>query len=375
MPTAEQVLQAIQGSTEAIAAHAAAVDAEGKFPEDSLRALAEAEAFGFSVAPDLGGSGASLVQLAEACESVGSACASTGMVFLMHCVTAATIGAGGGAKAAQALEDMAERDALGTLAFSERATGAHFYAPELQATRNGNGHISVTGTKSFCTSAGFADYLLVLTQSDPEGADAYLMRKDAPGVSYSGKWDGLGMAGNSSVAVNFDNVTFTEDDLVGGRGKAADLIFGVVAPFFLIGLSAVNVGIAQAAATAAANHVKSRTYSDGTSLAQIQYIQHLIADMDLATRQARLLVRNAASLGDAGDPGALVPIMEAKVAATEAAQVVTEKALAATGGQGYTPRLPVERHLRDARAGAVMAPTNAVLRNWIGKALTGLPVP
>jgi isovaleryl-CoA dehydrogenase len=67
--------------------------------------------------------------------------------------------------------------------------------------------------------------------------------------------------------------------------------------------------------------------------------------------------------------------MEAKIAATEAAQTVTEKALAATGGQGYTPRLPVERHLRDARAGAVMAPTNAVLRNWIGKALTGLPVP
>ena len=46
-----------------------------------------------------------------------------------------------------------------------------------------------------------------------------------------------------------------------------------------------------------------------------------------------------------------------------------------TGGQGYTPALPIERHLRDARAGAVMAPTNGVLRSWIGKALAGLPVP
>ena len=67
--------------------------------------------------------------------------------------------------------------------------------------------------------------------------------------------------------------------------------------------------------------------------------------------------------------------MEAKVAATEAAAAVTQKALEVTGGQGYTPALPIERHLRDARAGAVMAPTNAVLRNWIGKALAGLPVP
>jgi alkylation response protein AidB-like acyl-CoA dehydrogenase len=67
--------------------------------------------------------------------------------------------------------------------------------------------------------------------------------------------------------------------------------------------------------------------------------------------------------------------MEAKVAATEAASAVTQMALDATGGQGYTPALPIERHLRDARAGAVMAPTNAVLRSWIGKALAGLPVP
>lgn len=373
MPAADEVLQAIQGVTDRIAANAAAVDAERRFPEDSLVALAEAGGFGFIVSPDLGGSGASLSQLAQACEAVGSACASTGMVFLMHCVTAATLGAGGGAGAEKALKEIASTNALSTLAFSERITGAHFYAPELKAVRT-NGQVSVTGTKSFCTSAGHADYLLVLVQSE-EGSDAYLMDKDAPGVSYSGEWNGLGMRGNSSIGVNLENVAFTTDDLVGAPGKATDLIFGVVAPFFLIGLSAVNVGIAQAAANAAAEHVKSRTYADGKSLAEIQYIQHLVADMDLATRQARLLVQNAAALGDAGDPGALVPIMEAKISSTEAAQAVTEKALAATGGQGYTPRLGVERHLRDARAGAVMAPTNAVLRSWIGKALTGLPVP
>jgi alkylation response protein AidB-like acyl-CoA dehydrogenase len=45
------------------------------------------------------------------------------------------------------------------------------------------------------------------------------------------------------------------------------------------------------------------------------------------------------------------------------------------GVPGATTALPVERHLRDARAGHVMAPTNAVLRSWIGKALAGLPVP
>ena len=86
-------------------------------------------------------------------------------------------------------------------------------------------------------------------------------------------------------------------------------------------------------------------------------------------------MREAAALGDAGDAAALVALMEAKVSAADTGPRVTQLALEVCGGQGYTPSLPIERHLRDARAGAVMAPTNGVLRTWIGKALAGLPVP
>jgi isovaleryl-CoA dehydrogenase len=140
-------------------------------------------------------------------------------------------------------------------------------------------------------------------------------------------------------------------------------------------VSAVLADLTSTARVTAREHAADRRYPDGTSLAEIQTIQHAIADMDVAVRAARLLVQEAARLGDAGDEAALVTIMEAKVAATDTAAQVTQTALEVTGGQGYTRALPVERHLRDARAGAVMAPTNAVLRTWIGKALAGLPVP
>jgi alkylation response protein AidB-like acyl-CoA dehydrogenase len=183
------------------------------------------------------------------------------------------------------------------------------------------------------------------------------------------------MAGNSSVAMVLDGVKLGDSARVGGPRAGGDLFFSVIAPTFLVGLSAVYVGIAGAAAKAATEHARDRRYPDGSSLAEIQFIQHAIADMDLRVRQARLLVAEAARLGEAGDAGALVAMFEAKVAATEAATDVSQRALEVCGGQGYTPALPIERHLRDARAGAVMAPTNAVLRNWIGKALAGLPIP
>ena len=375
MTNVGSVLDAVrQTAEEHIAPQAARVDGERAFPDDNLKALGAVGGLGLVVPVDHGGAGGALTALAEACEALGSACASTAMVFLMHSVTAATVARGGGARAATALADMAG-GTLGTLAFSERGTGAHFYAPELRAVR-ANGGVRISGRKSFVTSGGHAELYLVLVQAEAEGAaDAYLVRGDHPGVTADGSWAGLGMAGNSSVALELDGVELTDDDRVGGAGEGIALVFGAVAPFFLVGLAAVNVGIASAAAAAATTHAAERRYADGSSLAEVQYIQHLLADMDLATRQARLLVREAAGLGEAGDEAALVAIMEAKVAATEAAAAVTQKALEATGGQGYTSSLPIERHLRDARAGAVMAPTNAVLRSWIGKAVAGLPVP
>jgi alkylation response protein AidB-like acyl-CoA dehydrogenase len=234
--------------------------------------------------------------------------------------------------------------------------------------------VRVTGRKSFVTSGGHADVYLVLLQNESEGLDMYAVDRTAAGLAFEGSWDGLGMAGNSSIAMELD-VRLPSEARIGRPGQGGDLVFGVVAPTFLVGLAAVNVGIARAAADSATRHATTRRYGDGSSLAEIQVIQHALADMDGRVRAARLLVAEAARLGDAGDEGALVPIMEAKIAATEAAADVTRRALEVCGGQGYTTALPVERHLRDALAGAVMAPTNAVLKTWVGKALAGLPVP
>ncbi|HEV2753063.1 MAG TPA: acyl-CoA dehydrogenase family protein [Solirubrobacteraceae bacterium] len=369
------VLDAVREVAEARVAPAAAeVDRTSRFPEEELRALADVGGLGLLVASEHGGAGGGLSTLVRSCEAVGQACASTGMAFLMHAVASATVGGGGGSRAGDQLARMASGEALGTLAFSERGTGAHFYAPELRVERR-NGEVRVSGRKSFVTSGGHADVMLVLVRSEEEGLDCYAVERSAEGVRFEGSWEGLGMRGNASVGLELEDVALEPEARIGPAGAGADLVFGVVAPTFLAGLAAVNVGIAQAAVSATVAHATSRSYPDGATLAELPTIQHALADMDADTRSARALLREAATLGDAGDEAALVALMEAKVRCTETGPRVTQQALEVCGGQGYTPSLPIERHLRDARAGAVMAPTNGVLRTWIGKALAGLPVP
>ena len=162
----------------------------------------DAGALGLVVPDEHGGVGGGLAALAEACEAVGAACASTGMVFLMHEVTAATIAIGGGPAAAELLPRMAAGAALGTLAFSERGTGAHFYTPgaegdarERRRSRSPVARASspraVTPTSTSCSCRA----------RRRERPTRIWSPATMPACRFDGAWDGLGMAGNSSIAL------------------------------------------------------------------------------------------------------------------------------------------------------------------------------
>jgi alkylation response protein AidB-like acyl-CoA dehydrogenase len=354
---------------------AAEIDRARAYPQDGIAALAQAGLLGLLVPQAEGGRGGDLVDLALVSEALGWGCASTAMCFLMHSCGCALIAAKATPEQRQRwLAPAARGDLRTTLAFSERLTGAHFYQPEIAATRN-DGTFRLSGRKSFVTSGGQAQiYPVLVRASGADGLDVLIVPSDATGVRFEGTWEGTGMAGNSSVVMVLDNVVIPSTDLVGNEGDGMELVFNVVAPTFLVGLAAVNVGIAQAALDAAVEHAKERRYENGAALAEIPAIQTYLAEMSVATQAARQLVAEAARAAAAGEATALPLVMQAKVAATEAAAAVTGQAMQVGGGLAYSRQSSIERHWRDARAGAVMAPTNDVLKEWLGKVLTGLPL-
>jgi isovaleryl-CoA dehydrogenase len=358
-----------------LAPQAATIDRERRFPAENLDALAKAGLMGLLAPPAYGGHGAGLTQLTQVSMELGRACASTAMCYLMHQCGLATIAARATPEQGRSwLAPGASGEYLATLAFSERGTGAHFYQPELAISRQ-NGNLSLSGRKTFTTSGGEAYLYPVLVNSpSSEGLDVYLITRDMAGVSFEGTWDGIGLAGNSSIVTVFEDVAVPESSRLGNPGDGQAIVFQVVAPTFLAGLAAVNVGIAQTALEVSIEHAKTRSYPPGQKLAEVAVIQSYLAGMAIATESAKQLVLAAASAADRADPEALPLLIEAKIAATEAAQKVTSTAMQVGGGLAYSRSLPMERHWRDARAGSVMAPTNEVLAEWLGKVLTGLPL-
>jgi alkylation response protein AidB-like acyl-CoA dehydrogenase len=97
--------------------------------------------------------------------------------------------------------------------------------------------------------------------------------------------------------------------------------------------------------------------------------------MSVRTEASRALLGHALARMEAPDELTPLYVLQARLAAIQAAVDVTDLALKACGGAAFSRHLAVERLFRDARAGWVMAPTADHLLDFVGKALTGLPLP
>lgn len=94
------------------------------------------------------------------------------------------------------------------LAYSESGSGTHFGLPDITETEAGEYRI-LKGRKSFVTSAQQANYYLTYTNSCKVngGKNNWITPNDAEGIIHEeGIWNGLGMRGNVSKPVQYNDV-------------------------------------------------------------------------------------------------------------------------------------------------------------------------
>jgi len=277
---------------------------------------------------------------------------------------------------ADLLTEMAAGQCLATLAFSERGSRSHFWAPVSRAAAQ-DGTVTLVADKSWVTSAEHAD-VYVMSAGSTSGAagdvDLYAIPKDTPGVNVAGPWSGLGLRGNASSPMRVD-ARFPAGFRLGGQGAGFGLMMQTVLPWFNLGNAAVSLGLASAAYHAAVGHVgHARLEHQDQALSALPTIRAQIARMGimLASQQAYLAL--AADRVTSGAEDAMLHVLGVKASANDAALTITDTAMRVCGGAAFSKHLPVERAFRDARAGAVMAPTADVLYDFYGKAVTGLPL-
>jgi alkylation response protein AidB-like acyl-CoA dehydrogenase len=363
-----------------LAPGAAANDKAGRFSTEAVQALGGAGLLGLMLPADVGGGALGPRSFAAVTATLAEADASAAMVYLMHSCAAMTIAAARrGAKVEPLLKEIAAGRLLTTLAFSEAGSRSHFWAPVSRAKRNGAG-VKLSAKKSFVTSAGHAQGYVVSSLapdgSGPTESTLYLVSAPARGLAVAGAWDGFGLRANASAPMTLDACEVPPELQLTEDGGGFQAMLNVVLPLFNLGTAAVALGICRAAVAATAAHLKNARFEHlGQSLGEsLPTLRAQLAAMQIETDglAARIddLIRNLEQPGDA----TMLRVLETKAAAGDIAIGVTSIAMRVCGGAAFSRHTGVDRLFRDAHAGAVMAPTGDVLREFIGRAVLGLPL-
>src|SRR5215203_4479902 len=137
----------------------------------------------------------------------------------------------------------------------------------------------------------------------------------------------------------------------------------------------VSLGLMEAATTKSTRHVANTKLEHlGQSLAELPTVRAYLSRMRIKTEMVRALLQDALDAVEEKREDAMLRVLQVKAAAGEASTEVTDLAMRVCGGAAFRKEVGVERHFRDARAATVMAPTTDVLYDFIGKAVTGMPL-
>jgi len=378
----EAISRAKEIASRVLAPSAGQNDKAGRFSTEAIESLGESGLLGLMVPAAIDGSGLGPRTFANVTAALAEADASVAMVYLMHILGAATIAAAR-PSAAQAvkpiLQEIAAGRHLSTLAFSEAGSRSHFWTPISRARRNGSG-VRISAKKSWVTSAGHAQSYIVSSLAPdgtgPTDSTLYLVPAQTRGLSVAGPWDGLGMRANASAPVALEDCEVPANFQLTEDGAGFQAMLSVVLPLFNLGTASVALGLCRAAVAGTSAHLKSARFEHlGQSLGEcLPTLRAQLAAMQIDTDGLSARIDDLIEHLERPRDTTMLRVLETKAAAGDVAISVTSAAMRVCGGAAFSKHLSIERLFRDAHAGAVMAPTGDVLREFIGKALLGMPL-
>ncbi|WFE53704.1 acyl-CoA dehydrogenase family protein [Micromonospora sp. WMMD1155] len=353
--------------------HAATWDRRESVDPAIVGMLGDLGFLGLTIAEADGGSGGDHLAYCLVLEELGRGdSAVRGIVSVSLGLVAKSIAAHGStAQRAEWLPRLCAGTALGCFALTEPDSGSDAAALRTRAVRDGADWL-LTGTKTFITNGTTADVALVFARTGGpghRGITAFLVPTDSPGLTRREIHGKLGLRGQATGELRFDEVRVPDAARLGVEGSGFRLALSTLAKGRM-SVAAGCVGIAQGCLDAAVGYAGERTQF-GKPIAGHQLVQQLLAAIAVDTAAARLLVWQVADLIDRDQPFATEASM-AKLFASEAAVRAANNAVQVFGGYGYIDEYPVGKYLRDARVATLYEGTSQIQQLLIGRALTGV---
>ena len=276
------------------------------------------------------------------------------------------------------LPSVANGDIQWCQGYSEPESGSDLASLSTRAVRDGDEFV-INGGKVWTTMAHRADWIMLLTRTDPDapkhrGISFVLVDMKSPGVTVRPI---INMAGGHEFnQVTFDDVRVPRANVVGDEDRG----WYVAVTLLDFERSGIDYSAAARRMLDDVREFATETKRNGQPLIEIPWVRSLMADRYIDCEVARLMAYNVAYMQSQD----LIPTKEAsmsKVFGSESVQRVTEASLDILGQYGTLGREDkwaplkgrVQEHWMNAFAGTIAAGTSEVQRNIIAGRGLGLP--
>lgn len=351
------------------AAYADPVDREGRPPREALEAMRAHGLLSLLIPSALGGDGAPLREVVEACHALGGACASAAMVFAMHQSQVATLvaqlDAAEGASAdwlAGFLAQVARDQLLLASVTSEMGVGGEIRRSICAVEPEGDGSFRLEKGASTLSYGSLADAFLISARRHrdaPENDQVLVvtLRADTQ-LELMAKWDAIGLRGTGSDAFR---LTAAGREIQILPTPFGDILTATMLPVTHLLWGGVWTGIAGEAAQQARAFLRKEARRQGGDMPKnVQDLTQMMLRM--RSMQAELKAglddfENAAVQPGDAPPLSLTTSMNLlKINLSEGCLEVARQALMVCGFAGYRygTSCTVGRHLRDLQATPLM---------------------
>ena len=362
----------VKAVTDIATAHADDVDAQGKFPAESLLALREARLMGILVAVEDGGEGAGLADVAEVITLIGQSCASTAMVYAMHqiqvaCLTFSEVTP----ELAELRKRIATEQLLLASATTEKGIGGDVRSSSCHVERDGE-RFTLRKDAPVISYGPWADAIFVTARrsADSPPNDQVLVACPATDLTLTKttSWNAMGMRGTCS-----DGFILEAGGPVGYvlPKSYGELSAAIMLPTTHLLWAAVWLGIATSAANKAGAFVRKAARSSpgapppaARHLAELMQVVQQMRDV-LNSGLARYA---SARLGATNGTDSIPFALSMNAVKTTSSTLVVEavnKALLICGLAGYREEGPyrMSRLLRDAHSAALMVSNERIFQH------------
>jgi alkylation response protein AidB-like acyl-CoA dehydrogenase len=345
----------------------------GDFPREAWRACAKFGIQGLPIPAELGGGGADILTTVLVMEALGYGCHDNGLIFSLNAqmwsLELPLVKFGTPAQQRAYLPGLMSGDLIGVHAMTEPDSGSDAFGMRTRAERNGD-HYVLNGTKLYITNAPVSDVVLVFA-SDPgkprlAGISAFLVDRGTPGFTATRSLEKMGLRTSPMGEVVLNDCLVPVENRLGPEG-AGMAIFNSSMTWERSCILASAVGVMQRQLETCADYARGRKQF-GQAIGKFQSVANKVADMYLRMEAARLLIYQAAWLGQQGKP-ALAEAAAAKLFTSEAWVASSLDAIQIHGAYGYMKESGIERDLRDAVASTIYSGTSEIQRVILARML------